>query len=98
MDDCILYGQLFIDFRWFFYIPSLEILSLEKDFWLNELVDILVAEVIEDPVDGHDDQEISGDIQPKSEKTLPTWLYKLRIFTHFTACNVCLIVKADRKS
>ena len=45
-----------------FYIPSLEILSLEKDFWLNELVEILVAEVIEDPVDGHDDQEISGDI------------------------------------
>ena len=71
MDDCILYGQLFIDFRWFFYLPSLEILSLEKDFWLNELVDILVAEVIEDPVDGHDDQEISGDIQPKSEKNTP---------------------------
>ena len=54
-----------------FYIPSLEILSLEKDFWLNELVEILVAEVIEDPVDGHDDQEISGDIQPKSEKNTP---------------------------
>lgn len=99
MDDCILYGQLFIDFRGFFlYHKSRNPVFRER---------FLAQWVGRNPCCPWSDRRSSwwtwrsGDIRRHPAKVWKKHSrhgYKLRIFTHFTACNVCLIVKADRKS